>query len=226
MSETDSFIEEVTEEVRRDKLFALYRKYGWVAGLAVVLLVGGAAYNEWNKHRETVAAQEFGDKIMAALSENDVSKRADAIAKVPVDDPAAKPFLALLQAATMAENNDRNGAVKVLDAVAADEGAPALYRSLAELKAVILRGKDMDKTARMAALDKLATPGNPFRTMAMEEKALALVEYGDTAGAIKELQALLQEPGITQDLLDRAQRLIVALGGTLPDANPANVSKG
>ena len=32
MSNPDSFIEEVTEEVRRDKLFALFRKYGWIAG--------------------------------------------------------------------------------------------------------------------------------------------------------------------------------------------------
>ena len=49
MSNTDSFIEEVTEEVRNDKLFALFRKYGWIAGLAVVVMVGGTAWSEWNK---------------------------------------------------------------------------------------------------------------------------------------------------------------------------------
>ena len=44
MSETDSFIDEVTEEVRRDKLFALFRKYGWIGIAAVLLIVGGAAW--------------------------------------------------------------------------------------------------------------------------------------------------------------------------------------
>lgn len=44
MSDTDSFIEEVTEEVRRDRLFGLMRRYGWIAVLAVLLLVGGTAY--------------------------------------------------------------------------------------------------------------------------------------------------------------------------------------
>ena len=31
MSDTDSFIDEVTEEVRRDALFAQFRRYGWHA---------------------------------------------------------------------------------------------------------------------------------------------------------------------------------------------------
>ena len=44
MSNPDSFIDEVTEEVRRDRLFALFRKYGWI-GLVVVLgIVGGAGW--------------------------------------------------------------------------------------------------------------------------------------------------------------------------------------
>lgn len=47
MSNPDSFIDEVTDEVRRDRLFATFRKYGWIGGLLVALIVGGAAYNEW-----------------------------------------------------------------------------------------------------------------------------------------------------------------------------------
>ena len=49
MSDTDSFIEEVSEEVRRDRLFRLFRKYAWLAILLVVLIVAGAALNEYRK---------------------------------------------------------------------------------------------------------------------------------------------------------------------------------
>ena len=49
MSDTDSFIDEVTEEVRRDRLFLLLRRWGWVGVLAVILIVGGAAFNEIRK---------------------------------------------------------------------------------------------------------------------------------------------------------------------------------
>ena len=44
MSDTDSFIDEVSEEVRRDRLFVLMRKWGWIPILLVVLLVGGATF--------------------------------------------------------------------------------------------------------------------------------------------------------------------------------------
>ena len=43
MSNPDSFIEEVTEEVRRDRLFALFRKYGWIGVVLVLAIVGGAS---------------------------------------------------------------------------------------------------------------------------------------------------------------------------------------
>ncbi len=49
MSDTDSFIDEVSEEVRRDRLYATFRRYGWIAILAVLLLVAGATWNEWRK---------------------------------------------------------------------------------------------------------------------------------------------------------------------------------
>ena len=39
MSNPDSFIDEVTEEVRRDRLFRLFRKYGWIGGVVVALIV-------------------------------------------------------------------------------------------------------------------------------------------------------------------------------------------
>jgi len=31
MSDTDSFINEVTEEVRRDRLYGMFRRWGWFA---------------------------------------------------------------------------------------------------------------------------------------------------------------------------------------------------
>ena len=45
MSDTYSFIDEVTEEVRRDRLFGYFRRYGWIPAVIIVALVGGTAYN-------------------------------------------------------------------------------------------------------------------------------------------------------------------------------------
>ena len=226
MSETDSFIEEVSDEVRRDKLFALYRKYGWIAGVIVVLVVGAASYNEWRKHTEIQAAQGFGYAIMTALTAEDVAKRSDAIALVAAPTSETQAFLDLLQAAAKTEARDRDGALALLDGLAANPDAPQTYRSLAELKAVMLRGASQDRTARLAVLDKLATPGNPFRALAIEQKALALYEFGETDAALGLLLAILEEPEVSQGLLERSQQLIVALGGTVPQSPTVDPTNG
>ena len=68
MSNTDSFVDEVTDEVRRDRLFAMFRKYGWIGVVMVLLIVGGAAWTEWQKAVASERAQAFGDAALAALS--------------------------------------------------------------------------------------------------------------------------------------------------------------
>lgn len=217
MSETDSFIEEVTEEVRRDKLFLLFRKYGWIAGVVIFSIVGGAAYNEWRKASQTAAAQALGDAVTAALDASEASERAAALAAITTDVPGTAEFIGLIQAAALMEGDDKAAAIALLDDIVANPDTPELYRSLAQLKAVILRGADQEFDARVAVLDQLAVPGSPFRVVAMEQKALAYVQNGNNSEAINLLTRVLEEPLITQALRQRAQQLIVALGGTLSD---------
>ena len=59
MSDTDSFLQEVSEELRRDKLYRNIRKYGWVAILLVILIVGAATYREYLKSQ----INRFGGNI-------------------------------------------------------------------------------------------------------------------------------------------------------------------
>ena len=85
MSNPDSFIEEVTEEVRRDRLFAAFRKYGWIGGLVVLGIVGGAAWNEWQKSQAAARAQGFGDAMLEALDTGGAVERREAMAAAAFD---------------------------------------------------------------------------------------------------------------------------------------------
>ena len=210
MSNPESFIEEVTEEVRRDRLFALFRKYGWIAVLGVVLIVGGAAVTEWRKAANRAAAQAFGDAVMVALEQGTAPARRTALAAVPASgDRAAILNLMLASDPT----DDRAGTLAALDKVAADATLPASYRDLAVLRRVVVAGADMALADRRAALDPIAAPGRPFRPLALEQLAYLLVEAGDTAGAIAALQALSQDQEAPSGLRQRATQMIVALGG-------------
>jgi hypothetical protein len=213
MSESDSFIEEVSEEVRRDRLYALMRRYGWIGILAVILIVGGAAYNEWSKARATAAAQAFGDAVMAALDSGDPAAGLSAISA----SGAQLGVLKLLQAEIATEMFDTVSARSTLEALAADPTMPENLRTLARMKAVILAGPDMDPAARDAVLAELALPGAPYRLLALEQQALALLEAGRKEDAMILARQILREPELTAGLQRRATELIVALGGN-PDA--------
>jgi hypothetical protein len=96
--------------------------------------------------------------------------------------------------------------------VADDAGQPDIYRQLAMLKLIIVSGDKMDAGERDRALAGLAEAGKPFRALAMEQQALVLIGAKKTPEAVTLLRALLQEPGLTRHLHDRATQLIVALG--------------
>lgn len=210
MSNPDSFIAEVTEEVRRDRLFALFRRYGWIAVLAVVLVVGGAAWNEWRKARDRAAAEAFGDAVLSALGVDDRAGRAGTLAAIDAAGGRGA-VLGLLAAAEAVAAEDRDAALARLAAVAADATLPASYRSLATLKRVMLAGTAMPVAEREAALAPLAAAGAPFRALALEQQAILRVEAGDGAAAAALLNQVLDEPGITSAQRRRVSQLLVAI---------------
>lgn len=209
MDHTDSFIDEVTEEVRRDRLFAAFRKYGWIGVVAILGLVGGSAYVEWEKTQRQARAEAFGDGILSAL---ETENPTEALAGLPVSGPQGG-MLKLLTAAQAAEDGKAEVALADLRAVAGDATLPDSLRQLARLKAVLVPGAAMGAEERAAELAALSAPGAPFRLMAMEQQALAALEAGDRDGAIAKAREIMAEDGVTSGLQQRATELIVALGG-------------
>ncbi len=213
LSETDSFIEEVTEEVRRDKLFALMRKYGWIAILAVLLIVGGAAYNEWRKAQEQAAAQALGDSLIAALEIEDATARADALSKITAQSQGAQAVVSLLASAEAKNSGNSERAISELVKLENNSELPAAYREMAVLKHILLAGKDMPVAERRSKLETLAVAGAPFRLLAQEQLAMLDIEEDKKDAAISRLQDIISDVEVSAGLRSRASQLIVVLGG-------------
>ncbi|WP_108483243.1 hypothetical protein [Oceaniglobus ichthyenteri] len=216
MSNTDSFVEEVTEEVRRDRLFGLMRRYGWIAITLVVLLVGGAAYNEWQKARTQAAAQAFGDGILAALEKNDPAQRRAALADVATATPRQQALVSMFMA--QEAEQDSSDVTTSLAALADEADLPQIYRELALLKFVMRADSGLTPDDKISRLTPLTIPGAPYRLLALEQIALAEVEKGESDAALTRLQGILAEDQVSQGLRRRVSQLIIALGGTLDDA--------
>lgn len=216
MSQTDSFIEEVTEEVRRDRLFALMKRYGWIAILLVVLLVGGAAWNEWRKAQERSAAQALGDSMLDALQLTDETARREALAAIEAPNPGAQAMADLLVAAELAPTDPATASERLI-ALADNPDAATVYRQIATLKATALPGSVLSPEDRRARLDGLALGQGLIRLLAEEQLAYLDAEEGNTESALGRLIAIVSDETATLALRRRASQVIVALGGELPE---------
>ena len=124
-NQNDSFIDEVTEDLRRDRLFNLFRRYGWIAILLVLALVAGTIWSEYSKGQKQQQAEVWGDAVIAA-------------AETVADDPILHD-LAMLKAVMVAgasmDAAKRDGILSELS----KPGAPFELLAL-EQKAVALIG--------------------------------------------------------------------------------------
>lgn len=216
MSDTDSFIDEVTEEVKRDKLFAAMRKYGWIAVLIVLALVGGTAWREYSRAQEVAKAQAFGDAILTAMDAEGAA-RAEALEAVSAPNVAADVVLEMLAAEAEAGAGNTAAAVTRLRAVADRADVQQIYRQVASFKALVLGGATLSIEERKAGFEALAVSGQPLRLLAEEQLALVEIEAGERDAAVTRLQGMMQDAEISAGLRRRASQLIVALGGTLPE---------
>jgi hypothetical protein len=217
VSDTDSFIEEVTEEVRRDQLYKYVRKYGWIAIVLVIGVVGVTGYLEYQKVATANAAQALGDKLVAALDEEEPEARAAALAGIATDAGAAQVVVEMRRAGELVEAGDTDAAIAVFEGIA-NSGADPVYADMAQLKALILRGADQDAAQRDAVLAQLAAPGALYRPLALEQQGLIALADNDRDAAIEIFSELFQDSEITDGLRNRATQMLVALGADLPSA--------
>jgi hypothetical protein len=214
VSETDSFIQEVTEEVRHDRMFRLWKKYGPYGVAGVVAVVAVSAGLNWMKHREVQKARETGGAFLAA----DIASAEDQEVLIgSVDGPAAV-VARLRLAAAKAEAGDGQAAAALYHEVAGEVGLDPAYADLARLQAVRVGAAAMDPAEAVAELDPLTVEGAPYRLMALELRAAIRLNSGDIEAAHADLNAIIADPQATQGSSGRAVALLLSSGGELPVA--------
>ena len=218
MSDTDSFIEEVSEEVRRDRMFDLFRRFGWIAVAAVLLLVGGAAWNEWSRSKQQTQAEALGDAVVAALQLEDAAQRAVALQDIQSQTADGQAIVQLLSAAELAADNRASDASTQLAAVRDNDEVQSIYRQIAAFKFLVLPISGSSIEDRQSGLEALISSGSALRVLAEEQLALLDIELGNEADTVVRLQRLLEDSEITPGLRRRVTQLITSLGATPGEA--------
>ena len=208
MSESDSFIREVTEEVERDRMNRQVKKWGPWIGAGVLALVGLAGAWQWQQDRDRQAAEELG-RIL--LSEDLEQTETAANARDLVTGPPAV-FADMRIAAAQIAEGDPEAAIETYRAIAGRGDIDPAYGDLAALRAARLAAVSGDPAEVIAMLDPLTAEGRPYRVLARELRAVLLLNTGETETALGEFRALLTDPDSPAGLTVRVRDLLRATG--------------
>ena len=218
MSDRDSFIDEVSEEVRRDWMFALWKRFGPFVIGAIVAVVALAGVKTWMDAEAEKSARQAGGAVIAA-ADAPPAEAAEALMTLAgqTDHEGAALLARLRAAAALAETGDADGAAAAYDQVAADAKADKLLQDFAAYRAVALRAEDMAPADAAAAFEAMAIGSGAFRLLAIEAQAAAWLRAGDKDAAAQAFQVVAEDEAAPQGLRQRALAALTALGVSLAE---------
>ena len=226
---SDTLIQEVDEELRRDRMRKLWRQTGpWIIAGAVAVVLGVAAYEGWTWWQKTQSSAS-SDQFYAATKIADGTDFA--AAKKALDDVIAKgsggyPMLAQFrEAALLAQQGKTDDAVAAYDALSNSINDTHLRELALVLSANLLVDKG-DVAAVEQRVGGLTTPASALRNIAREEMGLVQYKAGKLDDAMKSFQSILDDPLSTRDEQSRIQIYMLQLEaqGAKPIAPPADTT--
>jgi len=210
----DNIFREVDEELRSDRMRALWRRIApFVIGAAIAIVAVVAVNEGWSWYSNSQSAQS-SEELYAAL--DSANKDDLAAAQAELDTLAANgtggyPVLAeFAKASLLAKSGDKAGAVAAYDALANAQSNVRL-RELALLQAgslLVDTGTLADVEARVGTI---ATDDNPMRRVARELIGLAQFKAGDAAAAKTSFEAVLNDPLAQQGIRNRVAYYIAQM---------------
>jgi len=216
----DSFIREVDEELRTERVQDFWKKYGKVLiVIAAVIVIATAGYRYYEYYTSQKAA-EAGDAFIAAVELADQGKQDEALAafaKLESQESPTYKIMALMRGASeLVSKGEVAEAVKKFDAVASSADADENMKAIARIRAGMLLVDTGTVTEVEARVGPLSGPGAPYRASAREAIGLAYFKAGDLENAFKQYEALSKDVETPRALMQRVRimlDLIAARGG-------------
>jgi len=221
----ETFLREVDENLRRDQLQDMAKKYGaWIGAAVVLLLVAVGGWIYWQDRQENAAAQD--SEVLAQIYADigagrvaNVPQRLDALAVE--SDGALKASAMLARAAVAVEQNDRAAATAKFNQVAADEDLPQPYRDLGLIRATAMEFDTIRPEQVIARLKPLTKPGNPWFGSAGELTAMALIKQGKKLEAGRLFAAIAADQQVPESIRARSVQIAGTLGVDASSSMPA-----
>lgn len=222
----ETFLREVDEELRRERLNTMFRRYGWAIIAAVVLAIGAVGGWIWWQNRQQAEAAAQGEALLDALQKMESGNRNAALPKInelagsDVEGYRAAALFARATAELEAGNNA--AAIATLRTIAGDEDLAEPYRHAALVRQTSLEFDRLQPRAVVQRLAPLARPGQPYFGTAGEMVAVAYLKMGQPNRAAPLFAQIGRDETVPPSIRTRAIQMAGSLGiNAMPDVPAA-----
>lgn len=221
----EAFIREVDEELRREQMSNIGKRYGlWIIVAVLVALAAFGGWTWWNHHQNTLAGEQ-GEQLATALDDiqqGRVAQATEIVGKLTSSDKDAVRATALLtQADMLLSKNDTKGAAAAFGKVAADETLAQPFRDMALVRQTAVEYDSLQPQQVIDRLRGLADKGSPWLGSAGEMVAVAYLRQNKLQQAGQTFALIARTDGVPESVRARAVQMAGSLG---VDAAPAGAA--
>ncbi len=214
-STEDSFIREVDEELRRDRLTQVWTRYGrWLLAIIALGLAALAGWLIWNDQqmKASAAESELLDEALRKASAGDAAGATAILGKIKASSNEGYRATALLtQAALLIQKQDLDGAAKIYAEVAKDGKIAQPWRDLALIRQTAVQYDRLAPDEVIARLSPLAVRGNPWFGSAGEMVATAYLKKQRIQPAAKLFADIAADTNVPETIRGRAGNMATSL---------------
>ena len=212
----DTFIKEVEENLRRDRMQDFFKTYGkWVA-LGVVLFlaaVGGWIYWQEQRKREASEQSEQLHSLLTDLAAGRTQTVPQRVAQLETShSDVVRASAMLTDAAVALEQNNRSAAIAKYRELAGDKDIAEPFRDVATVRLTALEFDTIKPEEVVTRLQPMAKAGHPWFGSAGEMTALALMKQNKNAEAGRLFAAIAADSQVPSSIRSRAVQVAGTLG--------------
>ncbi|WP_345168722.1 tetratricopeptide repeat protein [Sphingomonas daechungensis] len=212
----DTFLREVDENLRRDRLQDFFQKNAkWIALAVILFLAAAGGWIYWEQYQNKKAAEE-SEQLHAIFNDIAQNKRQTVPQRVEKLEKSGNDIVratALFTSAALSlEKNDRTAAVAKYREIVNDKGLPDAYRDAGNIRLTALEFDTIKPDEVIARMAPLAKAGNPWFGSAGEMTALALLKQGKRAEAGRMFAAVAADTQVPGSIRARAVQVAGTLG--------------
>ena len=213
---SETFLREVDENLRRDRVRDFSKKYGnWLIAGVILFLAASGGTIWWQQHQiqRSEGHVEQLSQIYRDIGTGNAGKSPGQLDELSKSGSKAVRASALFTRAALAiQQSDTKLAIAKYREIAGDGSLPKPYRDIALIRQTALEFDQIQPQEVIARLQPLAKPGAPWFGTAGEMTAMALIKQGKKAEAGRLFAAIANDKNVPETIRGRSVQIAGSLG--------------